>query len=120
MCDCSATNKWVEGTRKDSRFSPMKELLIGDWCYLVKCQECNQLWQVDAWDKYWHGIAIKYFGSAKEWIQISGEAIRKEIIIGNYGGISDKLCQWHRCKEKALSDLAFCVDCAYDKNGIRW
>ena len=102
MCDCSKIKQWTEGHRNDKRFASMEELKIGDWCYLVKCQDCGQLWQVDVWDKYHRGLAIKYFSSVKEWERIPDKEIRKEAIIANHGGLSEKNASGLAARKKRL------------------
>ena len=119
MCDCVNVDKWCEGAHNDSRFEKMKRIKVGDWCYLLKCNDCGQLWQVDAYDKFAHGLAIKFFETEEKWLPIPDKEIRKEIITANYGGISEKECSWHGCKNKALANLILCTDHAYE-NGIRW
>jgi len=121
MCDCIKFDKWRKGSIQDKPFSTMEKVGIKpkDWCHLVKCLSCGQLWQVDEWDKYHHAIAIKFYGDKDDWETISDVEIRKEIIIANHNGISNKECQWIGCKNNALGDMAFCVDHAYE-NGVRW
>jgi hypothetical protein len=114
------TEKWCEGTRSDPPFKNMEQIKVGDWCYLVWCKNCGQLWQVDAWDKYSYGLAIKYSGTIEDWKRLSDIDIRKEAMIINHGGLSDNECQWSRCKNKALKDMAICVEHAYKEMGIRW
>jgi len=120
MCDCQDIETWREGTRSDRPFKHMEQLKVGDWCYLVRCKECGQVWQVDTWDKYTHGLAIKYFGNIEDWVRISDIEIRKSAMIVNHGGLSEKECQWQGCKNRALKDMAICVEHAYDEMGMRW
>lgn len=120
MCDCHEIETWCRGTRSDSPFKNMEQIKVGDWCYLVRCKECNQLWQVDAWDKYSHGLAIKFSGAIEEWERLSDIEIRKSAMIDNHGGLSDKECQWNKCRNKALNDMAICVEHAYEEMGMRW
>ena len=121
MCDCKDFGKWQKGSIQDEPFKSMEKVSVNieDWSNLVKCPTCGQLWQVDEWDKYHHGIGIKYFGDKDSWETIEDVEIRKEIIIENHNGLSSNECQWFGCKNKALGDMAFCVDHAYE-NGIRW
>ena len=120
MCDCSKTEKWCKGTRSDLPYNNMEQIKVGDWCYLVHCKDCGQLWQVDAWDKYAHGLAIKFFGAVEDWERLPDIEIRKTAMINNHGGLSDKDCQWSVCKNKALKDMAICVEHAYQEMGMRW
>ena len=89
MCDCSKTEKWCKGTRSDLPYKNMEQIKVGDWCYLVHCKDCGQLWQGEAWGKYAHGLAIKYFGTVEDW-------------------------------NKALNDMAICVEHAYKEMRMRW
>jgi len=120
MCACSQIETWCEGTRSDSRFKHMEQIQVGDWCVLVRCRDCDQLWQVDEWEKYTHGLAIKYSGTIEDWQKIPDIEIRKDAMINNHGGLADKECQWQTCKNPALQDMAICVTHAYEEMGIRW
>jgi len=121
MCDCKEFGKWRKGSIQSKPFNTMEKVAINseDWRHLVKCSSCGQLWQVDEWDKYHHGIGIKYFGAIDNWETISDLEIRKEIIIENHNGISNTEYQWNNCKNNSLGDMVFCVDHTYE-NGIRW
>ena len=120
MCDCQEIETWYKGTRSDSRFKNMEQIKVGDWCQLVRCKDCGQLWQVDEWDKYSHGLAIKYSGTIKDWEKIPDMEVRKSAMIDNHGGLSEKNCQWQDCKNQALKDMAICVEHAYEEMGMRW
>jgi len=120
MCECKEFDKWRQGTIQEAPFKTMEIIQSKpkDWCHLVRCLSCGQLWQVDEWDKYQQGIAIKFLGDKDTWETISDREIRKEIMIANHNGISEKECQWFGCKNKALGNMVFCVDHAY-QSGIR-
>ena len=120
MCDCQRIELWCQGTRSDTRYKSMEQIRVGNWCNLVRCRDCGQLWQVDAWDKYAHGLAIKYFGIINDWEKIPDIEIRKTAMIDNHGGLSENKCQWQGCNNQALKDMSICVEHAYDKMNMRW
>jgi hypothetical protein len=88
------------------------------WARLHKCSVCGQHWQVDVWDKYSEGLAIK-IDKPEQWKDYDDESDRLSYLIESRGGVTDKQCQWQNCNENALQGLAYCPYHAYHKAGLR-
>lgn len=113
-------HEWVDGDNAPmSYFWGMETIAVkkDQYCLLKKCNNCGQHWQVDESDRYHKGICIK-IGSPNDWANFNDAPIRKDRLIATYGGLSDKNCIWSGCMNKALRDIAFCPECALEKNRI--
>lgn len=88
------------------------------WVRLLCCQSCAQHWQVDAWDKYRSGLAIK-LSSPDSWAEFDDVPTRMQALVQARGGLGKEHCQWAGCANRAIHGLAYCPGCAYHQVGIR-
>ena len=90
------------------------------WVNLVRCPSCGQHWQVDEVE-YPHQLQLAArVDDAAAWNPSSrqDEALRKDFVIQSRGGLSTQRCAWVGCTQRALRDLAYCVDCGFQR-GLR-
>lgn len=120
MCNCDKLPKFIKADTSDSYFMQFNQIDWKDdaWVHLVKCSDCSQHWQIDEWDKYQTGLAIK-IEKPERWKTYNDKKVRIEFLVQNRGGLSDELCAWQRCNNKSLKGLVYCPTCAYEKIGIR-
>lgn len=79
---------------------------------LYHCECCGQYYAVE---QYSRGPLIAKLNSLTEFTSFDGIPYRKLLFIESYGGMSDKKCIQAGCSEKALANLAFCVE-----HGFEW
>ncbi|MCD4718660.1 MAG: hypothetical protein K8S13_02210 [Desulfobacula sp.] len=120
MCECKGLPEFIKSDTSDSYFKKFKQIDWKDdaWVKLIKCPDCGQYWQLDEWDKYQTGLAIK-IEDPESWKTHNDKEIRIEFLIHTRGGLSEKTCAWQGCNNKAIIGLAYCPLCAYEKAGIR-
>lgn len=114
MCECSDMREWVDGDDQTFPFKDMEQTAIkpDKWVKLVKCPDCEQLWQVDASDgKSPRGICIK-ISDESTWNNFEDLIFRMKRLAFRYGGFSKETCAFEGCNKKALKDFAFCPRCA--------
>ena len=86
MCNCKLQPELVDISNSHKEFKSKLELLeTGYWLFLMRCQECSQLWKVDEWDKYQQSYAVK-ISVQESWEKFDSTALIKEKIIENRGG----------------------------------
>lgn len=120
ICRCNEIDHVVRGddanlpcdTLEEEAWDPKR------WNKLYHCTVCEQYWQVDVWDKYQVGLAIK-IAEKLHWNDFEDDPIRFQFMIDSHNGLSSKECCWKDCKDKAMNALAFCPWHAYHKCGIR-
>jgi len=112
--------EFLRGTDADPYFRDMTIVShkSDGWVQLVRCTYCSQHWQVDSWERYSTGLAIKV-PDARTWPDSDDLAIRKQALISFRGGLSDQQCRWAGCENRALRGSAYCPECAYHKTGLR-
>ena len=120
MCKCKRLPECFKSDTSDPCFKTFQEI---DWkkdagVKLVKCPECGQHWQLDQWDKYHSGLAVK-IQAPESWGQYDDKNVRIAYLVKRRGGLSEQICAWQGCTNKALTGLAYCPLCAYEKSGIR-
>ncbi|NOQ51446.1 MAG: hypothetical protein GQ578_04430 [Desulfuromonadaceae bacterium] len=120
MCKCKNLPKFFKSDSSDSYFKKFKRIDWKDdaWVKLIKCPVCGQHWQLDEWDKYQTGLAIK-IKEPESWRSYNDKDVRIDFLIQNRGGLSDGICAWQGCNNQALKGLAYCPTCAYEKSGLR-
>jgi hypothetical protein len=120
MCKCDKLPKFIKADTSDSYFKQFNQIDWKDdsWVKLVQYPDCSQHWQIDEWDKFQTGLAIKV-KDPESWKAFDDRAIRVEFLIHNRGGLSETRCAWQGCGNKAIIGLAYCPLCAYEKAKIR-
>jgi len=120
MCKCKSLPEYFKADTSDLYFKNFQQIdwKHDAWVNLIKCPNCEQHWQIDEWDKYQTGLAIK-IENPDCWKTYNDKKVRINFLIQNRGGPSDELCRWQACNNKALKGLAYCPMCAYDEIGIR-
>ena len=120
MCKCKSLPEYFKADTSDLYFKNFQQIdwKHDVWVNLIKCPDCEQHWQIDEWDKYQTGLAIK-IEKPDCWKTYNDKKVRINFLIQNRGGPSDELCRWQGCNNKALKGLAYCPMCAYDGIGIR-
>ncbi len=100
----------VDISNSHTEFKSNLDLLeTGDWVFLMQCQECCQLWRVDAWDKYQQPYAVK-ISDQESWEKFDSTVLIKEKIIINRGGLTSEQCLWSGCSLKQVNGSAYCVN----------
>jgi hypothetical protein len=120
MCKCKKLSDYFKADTSDRYFKKFQNIDWKDdaWVTLKQCPSCGQHWQLDEWDKYQTGLAIK-IETPENWKTYDDTNVRVDFLIQNRGGFSDELCMWQGCSNKALKGLAYCPMCAFKKSGIR-
>ena len=120
MCKCDDLPEYFTADTSDPYFKNFRQIDWKDdaWVKLIECPHCGQHWQLDEWDKYQNGLALKIQAPDK-WKKYDDRPARIDFLIQNRGGISKELCAWQGCENNALNGLAYCPFCAYEKGGIR-
>jgi hypothetical protein len=88
------------------------------WLTLQKCENCDQLWQLDNIDRLQTNLAIKLDKNV-EWRDFKDKPARYQYLIESRGGLSEKICIMEGCSQKALMSLAHCPFHAFDYLGLR-
>jgi len=114
QCSCGDRSTLVEISRNYAEFvAGMRCLETGDWVKLLQCPACGQLWRTDEWDRYQALYACK-LNSPAGWESTGIEALIKERIIENHGGLDTSSCLAKDCQQRALKGKAYCVDHLYE------
>jgi hypothetical protein len=119
-CDCSSLPNFLRG---DTSNAPCPGLHLvrereGGWLQLFHCPACGQYWQLDVWDKFQVGLAIK-ITEPSAWETFDDKPMRVAYLIQSRGGLSTERCGWHGCGAACLRGLVFCPTHAYDRMGLR-
>lgn len=77
---------------------------------LYRCEHCATHWQLDVDDR--SGFAIKV-AQPENWPTFNDLPYRRGFFIRFHGGEGEKNCLWAKCPNRALVDMAICVDHAY-------
>ena len=119
-CGCQGSPDALVADHQTVPFADMSEVSTAaeGWTFLVQCEVCSQHWQVDRADRLGSPMALKV-ARASGW-PFDDTAARKRLLFAIKGGVASEVCGWKGCSELALRGLAYCVDCAYDRAGIRW
>lgn len=113
-CGCGGRSTLVEISQNYTEFvTGMRCLETGDWVKLLQCQKCSQLWRTDEWDKYQTLYACKV-SSRDDWESADIEALIKERMIENHGGLDTSLCLAKDCQQQAIKGRAYCADHFYE------
>ena len=89
-----------------------------DWLKLSQCPNCGQHWQIEPFEKDQISYAIRV-DDAANWLSFYDKAIRKNYLLQTRGGVTEETCRMQHCQNNALKGLAYCLDCAYEKLGLR-
>jgi len=114
-CTCAEMSITIKGSSSEYPFKDMEEVdhNSSKWIKLLKCQSCEQFWQVDNWDKYHVSLAIK-ISDPGFWSRFDDLPLRMDYLLKSRGGITNDICSWQGCNEYCLKGLAFCVIHAYE------
>jgi hypothetical protein len=113
MCNCNEQATLIDISNNHAEFkSKLNQLEVGNWVLLMQCPDCNQLYKVDEWDKYQRCYAVK-ISSSESWEQFDSEALIKEQMIKNRGGLTNYQCMWAGCNIKQVKGSAYCVNHLY-------
>ncbi len=86
----------------------LEKVKTGDWIWLGRCPECGSLWSVDVSDKL-HWQVVVHLRSEDDFENDTTE-IRKNLLLKFRGGNSEDKCIWAGCSNKAVKDVAYCID----------
>ena len=114
ICDCSTRLDYFEPNPDEefSEFLSSVSKLGSDKDYdFCQCKNCNQLYIVEPISR---GPLVVKVTSKSELIGFNEVPYRKEIMIKNYGGTSEIKCIQAGCKNKALNEVAFCIEHIFD------
>jgi len=120
-CDCAALSAFFRIKDYDSAFLTGLQPVAtkdGGWRALRRCLGCGQHWQLDEYDKYQVGLAIK-IAKPEEWLAFDDRSVRKEYLIQDRGGLGQERCIWADCSNAVLKGSAHCPDHAYEVMGAR-
>jgi hypothetical protein len=120
-CDCAVCPRFFRIEDYASPFLARLERIStkGDgWTTLRRCPICEQHWQIDEYDKYQAGLAIKV-AEPGAWLTFDDRPVRKEYLIQRRGGLGTERCIWAGCSNTVLKDSAHCPDHAYEIMGAR-
>lgn len=118
MCNCENLKTLVDISNDYSAFkNKLEQLEVGAWVLLMQCLDCGQFWKVDEWDKYQSIYAVKV-SNRHGWEEFDSEALIKERMIENRGGLTESECMQAGCGLKQVKGSAFCVEHLY-KVGAR-
>jgi len=109
-CGGHAAEIRVDGTIKQL-YPKFETIESADWCSLLRCPDCGQLWAVDEWDKYQVQLAIKLLGVI-EWQQ-DNISRRKAFLLRSRGGYESGKCFWMSCAGRQIKGSAYCLDHSY-------
>lgn len=113
MCKCIDKPVLVDISNEHSAFkSSLEKLEVGNWVLLMKCPECKQLWKIDEWDKYQVSYAVK-IPSQENWEDFDSEALIKQVMIENRGGLENQKCMQSGCYINQVKGSAYCVNHLY-------
>ena len=113
-CSCATRNNCFEPNPDEefSEFLSSITKLDNDKDYdLCQCNLCKQLYVVEPNSR---GPLVVKVASKSELVGFNEVPYRKEIMIKNYGGTSDTKCIQAGCRNKALNNMAFCIEHAFD------
>lgn len=88
------------------------------WLTLQKCENCDQLWQLDNIDRLQTNLAIK-LDTNVEWRDFDDRPYRYQYLIDSRGGLSEEICIMEGCQQKSLKSLAHCPFQAFDYLGLK-
>ena len=120
MCKCDSLPEFLKADKTNPYFKGFNRIDVKDdaWVKLIKCPDCGQCWQIDEWDKYQTGLAIK-IQHPKVWKHFDDKKIRLEFLVQTRDGLSEIKCAWIGCNNIAIRGLAYCPSCSYSKAKIR-
>jgi len=119
-CKCKRLPEYFKADTSDPDFSKFQQIdwKKDAWVKLIQCPDCGQHWQLDQWDKYQSGLAVK-IEEPDRWRQFCDKIFRIPHLVQSRGGLSQQTFAWHGCENKALMGLAYCPLCAYERSGLR-
>ncbi|TEW47648.1 metal-binding protein [Psychromonas algicola] len=113
MCDCNEQENVIDITNNHKAFqNGLIALDFGNWEKLMECSECGQLWKVSEFEKYQTLYAVKV-PDLNDWEDV-GDALIKEKIVQDRGGITEQECMFSGCEHKQVKDSAYCIDHLYE------
>jgi len=95
----------------------MSQIDDGNWVELFKCNNCTQLWAIDAWDKYQERVAIKVV-QKENWDKATDHQ-RKNLLLNARGGVTENECMKTTCNGYAVTGVVFCIDHLYETGARR-
>jgi len=110
-CQCAELPNCINYEEAGSKFVRSLELVAeGAWARLCRCLHCNTHWQLDV--DHRSDLAIK-ITKPDNWPKFDDKPYRREYFMRLHGGEGDAQCTWPGCRNRALKDIAICVDHAY-------
>lgn len=110
MCNCKEQPAVIDISNNHADFkSQLGQLDVGNWVLLMQCTDCKQLYKVDEWDKYQTCYAVKIL-SSEHWEAFDSDALIKDHMVQNRGGLSDEPCICAGCDIKQVKGSAYCVN----------
>ena len=91
----------------------LEKIETGNWLELHKCKRCNQLWSVDAWDKYQIQIVTRIHNK-ENWETHDSTNGRKALLLESRGGNTDEKCIHANCSNQRIKGVVHCVDHLYE------
>lgn len=95
----------------------LEEVQAAEFRRLFRCRLCAQHWRVDDWDKYQVQFAVKITDPSL-WRTYDASALQKELLLRGRGGVSTAECTWANCPNRAVAQMAVCVDHLWN-SGVR-
>jgi len=117
-CKCKKLKVRVTGWRSDKYFSKMNSVGSTDegWREILKCNDCNQYWLVDEYDKLQSLFAFK-IDNPRAIAKVEFLEIHKAFLLKAYEGESKEKCKMAGCNNNAVNSFAFCANCLI-KQGV--
>ena len=133
-CQCAELPSCVNYGELEREFVRWFEVVAEHtWVRLYRCLHCDTHWQLDFDDRSDFAIKVAAphswldlirsgrFGRAlttlakvmENWPDFDDKPYRREYFVRSHGGESDRQCTWAGCRNRALKDMAICVDHAY-------
>lgn len=120
MCTCAQLPRVLPGDDAHPPVDRLKQVARkkNTWARLYQCEACGQYWQVDVWNKYSKGLAIK-MKDPDAWKTYDDKPDRLQYIIDARGGTTETPCMWRNCEAPSLKGLVYCPEHAYTIVGLR-
>ena len=120
FCKCKELPEFLEADTGNQPVPGLEEVQCkrDAWVRLYRCPTCGQHWQIDEWEKYSPGLAIK-IADPDKWFEFDDEPLRLAYLVQARGGYSYEACKWRGCGKPCLKGLAYCAVHAYEVFGLR-
>ena len=112
-CKCNSLKDYFyheEGSR--NFYKSLVELEVGNWVKLFECPACNQLWAIDAWDKYQEQV-VRKVSDRSVWEENSEDAAKK-LLLESRGGYDEGVCINAGCNSQRVKGVVYCIDHLYE------